>query len=71
MRTNEVQARPAKIRFKDGKKNQFVHTSNGASMAIRRTIAAFRVTNLERKDNIKANPILGVRNLDYSIVMLF
>jgi seryl-tRNA synthetase len=38
--TRDFQARRAKIRFKDGKKNRFVHTLNGSSLAVGRTIIA-------------------------------
>jgi len=38
--TREFQARRAKIRFKDGKKNVFVHTLNGSSLAVGRTLVA-------------------------------
>jgi len=38
--TREFQARRAKIRFKDGKKNTFVHTLNGSSLAVGRTLVA-------------------------------
>ena len=32
--TRDFQARRAKIRFKDGKKNKFVHTLNGSALAV-------------------------------------
>ncbi len=38
--TREVQARRAKIRYKDGKKNLLVHTLNGSSLAVGRTMVA-------------------------------
>ena len=38
--TRDFQARRAKIRFKDGKKNSFVHTLNGSSLAVGRTLIA-------------------------------
>ena len=38
--TRDFQARRAKIRYKEGKKNLFVHTLNGSSMAVGRTIVA-------------------------------
>jgi len=38
--TREFQARRAKIRYKEDKKNKFVHTLNGSSMAVGRTIVA-------------------------------
>ena len=47
--TREFQARRAKIRFKDGKKNNFVHTLNGSSMAVRRTIVAI-MENFQNED---------------------
>jgi len=38
--TRDFQARRAKIRFKEGKKNQLVHTLNGSSLAVGRTMVA-------------------------------
>jgi len=38
--TREFQARRAKIRFKNGKKNEFVNTLNGSSLAVGRTLVA-------------------------------
>lgn len=38
--TRDFQARRAKIRFKDGKKNSLVHTLNGSSLAVGRTLVA-------------------------------
>jgi len=38
--TEDFQARRAKIRFKDGKKNRLVHTLNGSSLAVGRTLVA-------------------------------
>ncbi len=38
--TREFQARRAKIRYKDGKKNQLCHTLNGSSLAVGRTLIA-------------------------------
>ncbi len=38
--TRDFQARRAKIRFKEGKKNRFVHTLNGSSLAVGRTMVA-------------------------------
>lgn len=38
--TRDFQARRAKIRFKDGKKNSLVHTLNGSSLAVGRTLIA-------------------------------
>ncbi|MEA1954946.1 MAG: serine--tRNA ligase [Campylobacterota bacterium] len=47
--TREFQARRAKIRFKDGKKNNFVHTLNGSSLAVGRTLVAI-MENFQDKD---------------------
>ena len=38
--TRDFQARRAKIRYKEGKKNTLVHTLNGSSLAVGRTIVA-------------------------------
>ncbi|MFT7002962.1 MAG: seryl-tRNA synthetase [Sulfurimonas sp.] len=38
--TRDFQARRAKIRYKDGKKNSFVNTLNGSSLAVGRTLVA-------------------------------
>jgi len=38
--TRDFQARRAKIRFKNGKKNELVHTLNGSSLAVGRTLVA-------------------------------
>lgn len=38
--TRDFQARRAKIRFKDGKKNKLVNTLNGSSLAVGRTLIA-------------------------------
>lgn len=47
--TREFQARRAKIRFKDGKKNSFVHTLNGSSLAVGRTLVAI-MENYQNED---------------------
>ena len=47
--TREFQARRAKIRFKDGKKNTFVHTLNGSALAIGRTLVAI-MENYQNED---------------------
>jgi seryl-tRNA synthetase len=47
--TRDFQARRAKIRFKDGKKNRFVHTLNGSSLAVGRTLVAI-MENYQTKD---------------------
>ena len=40
LNTRDFQARRAKIRYKDGKKNEFVNTLNGSSLAVCRTLVA-------------------------------
>ena len=47
--TREFQARRAKIRYKNGKKNSFVHTLNGSSLAVGRTLVAI-MENFQNED---------------------
>jgi len=47
--TRDFQARRAKIRFRDGKKNSFVHTLNGSALAVGRTIVAI-MENYQNED---------------------
>ncbi|WP_304546189.1 serine--tRNA ligase [Sulfurimonas microaerophilic] len=47
--TREFQARRAKIRFKNGKKNDMVHTLNGSSLAVGRTLVAI-MENFQQED---------------------
>ena len=47
--TREFQARRAKIRYKDGKKNTMVHTLNGSSLAVGRTLVAI-MENYQQED---------------------
>jgi len=47
--TREFQARRAKIRYKDGKKNRFVNTLNGSSLAVGRTLVAI-MENYQNED---------------------
>ena len=47
--TRDFQARRAKIRFKDGKKNRFVHTLNGPALAVGRTLIAI-MENYQNED---------------------
>ena len=47
--TGDFQARRAKIRFRDGKKNRFVHTLNGSALAVGRTLIAI-MENYQRED---------------------
>jgi len=45
----DFQARRAKIRYKDGKKNRLVHTLNGSSLAVGRTLVAI-MENYQKAD---------------------
>ena len=47
--TRDFQARRAKIRFKNGKKNELVHTLNGSSLAVGRTMVAI-MENFQNED---------------------
>ncbi|MEY3002656.1 MAG: seryl-tRNA synthetase [Pseudomonadota bacterium] len=47
--TRDFQARRAKIRFKDGDKNSFVHTLNGSALAVGRTLIAI-MENYQQED---------------------
>jgi len=47
--TRDFQARRAKIRYKDGKKNRLVHTLNGSSLAVGRCLIAI-MENFQNKD---------------------
>lgn len=47
--TRDFQARRAKIRYKDGKKNSLAHTLNGSSLAVGRTLIAI-MENYQQKD---------------------
>lgn len=47
--TRDFQARRAKIRFKNGDKNTLVHTLNGSSLAVGRTLVAI-MENYQRED---------------------
>jgi seryl-tRNA synthetase len=47
--TREFQARRAKIRYKDGKKNTLCHTLNGSSLAVGRTLVAI-MENFQNED---------------------
>ena len=47
--TGDFQARRAKIRYKDGKKNRLVHTLNGSALAVGRTLVAI-MENYQNKD---------------------
>jgi len=47
--TRDFQARRAKIRYKEGKKNMLVHTLNGSALAVGRTLIAI-MENYQNKD---------------------
>ncbi|MDA7818152.1 serine--tRNA ligase [Sulfurimonas sp.] len=56
--TREFQARRAKIRYKDGKKNTFVHTLNGSSLAVGRTLVAIMENNQNEDGSIDIPEVL-------------
>ena len=56
--TREFQARRAKIRFKDGKKNSFVHTLNGSSLAVGRTLVAIMENGQNENGEIEIPKVL-------------
>ena len=47
--TRDFQARRAKIRFRDGKKNRLLHTLNGSALAVGRTLIAI-MENYQNED---------------------
>jgi seryl-tRNA synthetase len=47
--TRDFQARRAKIRYKEGKKNILAHTLNGSSLAVGRTLVAI-MENYQQED---------------------
>ncbi len=53
--TKDFQARRAKIRYKEGKKNFLAHTLNGSSLAVGRTLIAI-MENYQQKDGTIAIP---------------
>ena len=53
--TRDFQARRAKIRYKDGKKNILVHTLNGSSLAVGRTLIAI-MENYQNADGTISIP---------------
>lgn len=53
--TRDFQARRAKIRFKDGKKNELVHTLNGSSLAVGRCLIAI-MENYQNSDGTVSIP---------------
>ena len=56
--TREFQARRAKIRYKNGKKNSFVHTLNGSSLAVGRTLVAIMENNQNEDGSIDIPEVL-------------
>ncbi|MCW8895857.1 MAG: serine--tRNA ligase [Sulfurimonas sp.] len=56
--TREFQARRAKIRYKDGKKNSFVHTLNGSALAVGRTLVAIMENNQNEDGSITIPEVL-------------
>ncbi len=56
--TRDFQARRAKIRFKDGNKNSFVHTLNGSSLAVGRTLVAIMENNQNEDGSIDIPEVL-------------
>ena len=62
--TRDFQARRAKIRYKNGKKNEFVNTLNGSSLAVGRTLVAIMENNQNEDGSINIpevlKPYLGI-----------
>jgi len=56
--TRDFQARRAKIRYKDGKKNKFVNTLNGSSLAVGRTLVALMENNQNEDGSINIPEVL-------------
>jgi len=56
--TREFQARRAKIRYKDGKKNLLCHTLNGSSLAVGRTLVALMENYQQEDGSIKIPKVL-------------
>lgn len=57
--TRDFQARRAKIRYKDSsKKNKLVHTLNGSSLAVGRTLVAIMENYQQEDGNIKIPSVL-------------
>ncbi|MEA1891381.1 MAG: serine--tRNA ligase [Campylobacterota bacterium] len=56
--TREFQARRAKIRYKDGKKNSFANTLNGSSLAVGRTLVAIMENNQNEDGSIDIPEVL-------------
>jgi len=56
--TRDFQARRAKIRYKDEKKNRLVHTLNGSSLAVGRTLIAIMENYQQADGSIKIPDVL-------------
>jgi len=56
--TRDFQARRAKIRYKDGKKNRLVHTLNGSSLAVGRTLIAIMENYQTKEGKIEIPEVL-------------
>jgi len=56
--TRDFQARRAKIRYKDEKKNRLVHTLNGSSLAVGRTLIAIMENYQQADGSIKIPRVL-------------
>ena len=56
--TRDFQARRAKIRYKDDKKNIFAHTLNGSSLAVGRTLLAIMENYQEANGSVKIPEVL-------------
>ncbi|NPA55882.1 MAG: serine--tRNA ligase [Epsilonproteobacteria bacterium] len=55
----DFQARRAKIRYKDGKKNKLVHTLNGSSLAVGRTLVAIMENYQDANGDIHIPKVLA------------
>lgn len=56
--TRDFQARRAKIRYKEGKKNTLAHTLNGSSLAVGRTLIAIMETYQQKDGSIAIPEVL-------------
>jgi seryl-tRNA synthetase len=56
--TKDFQARRAMIRYKNGKKNELVHTLNGSSLAVGRTLIAIMENHQQADGSIKIPEVL-------------
>jgi seryl-tRNA synthetase len=56
--TRDFQARRGKIRFKDQKKNRLVHTLNGSSLAVGRTLVAIMENYQTKKGKVEIPEVL-------------